>query len=135
MYFKQHHYLVNLLFFYIYHQVNHNLNVNIITLSDPKTTNERREKTSRRRETQTREEEKWGWLINSSFSFYILFFFLFFNFDLSKIIFVYMLNFYHRENWIKEENVDTQVWYCACVSNGIYNNNDLLINYWNEYKY
>jgi len=35
--------------------------------------------------------------------------YFFFNFDSSKIIFVYILNFYHNENWIEEENVGYEV--------------------------
>ena len=44
LYFKQLYYLVKSLFFCIYHKVSLNLNVNIITPSDPKTTDGRREK-------------------------------------------------------------------------------------------
>jgi len=77
LYFKQLYSRVKSLFFCIYHKVSPNLNVNIITPSDHKTTDGRREKAWRRRDTQTKEEEKRGCLINSSFFFYIVNNFLF----------------------------------------------------------
>jgi len=58
LHFKQLYSLLKSSLFCIYHQVNHNLNVNIITLSDPKIINGRKKKLEEYEKLKSKEKKK-----------------------------------------------------------------------------